>query len=80
MRGCIIRSFPLAQRLLTHPTVLAAIEDLFGGSCKRFRTKVATLIDIGPGETAQPLHRRAPITIPTPPLAFILRTDDACAC
>jgi ectoine hydroxylase-related dioxygenase (phytanoyl-CoA dioxygenase family) len=28
-----------------------------GANCKRFRLKVATHIDIGPGETAQPLHR-----------------------
>ena len=38
-----------AQGLLTHPTVIGAMERLMGASCKRFRVKVATHIDIGPG-------------------------------
>jgi hypothetical protein len=46
-----------AQELLTHPVVISAMERLMGANCKRFRLKVATHIDIGPGETAQPLHR-----------------------
>ena len=46
-----------AGTLATQPLVLDVVDRILGSYCDRFQIMSTTTIAIGPGETAQPLHR-----------------------
>jgi ectoine hydroxylase-related dioxygenase (phytanoyl-CoA dioxygenase family) len=48
---------PSAGSLASQPLVLDAVDNVLGPYCDRFQIMSTTTISIGPGETAQPLHR-----------------------
>jgi ectoine hydroxylase-related dioxygenase (phytanoyl-CoA dioxygenase family) len=48
---------PVCEHLLTHPTVLAAVNSLLGRSCRRIALKEIEIFAVQPGQGKQPFHR-----------------------
>ena len=67
----LLAKSPSCQKLLLHPTVLAAADRALLGSCVRYHVQYTGVMHLEPGESAQVLHRDTglyPIANPCPPL------------
>jgi len=55
--GCLIDRSPSFRPLASHPTVLGALDAVLGDHCTSYQLHLTQIIDIGPGEPAQLVHR-----------------------
>lgn len=55
--GALIARSPSARALVAHPTILETLDLSLGDHCSTFQVDLTQLVDIGPGEPAQSLHR-----------------------
>lgn len=55
--GAIIARSPTARPLISHPTILDTLDLALGDHCSTFQVDLTQLVDIGPGEPAQMIHR-----------------------
>jgi ectoine hydroxylase-related dioxygenase (phytanoyl-CoA dioxygenase family) len=55
--GALIARSPSARSLVTHPAVLDALDLALGDHGSTYQIDLTQLVDIGPGEPAQPIHR-----------------------
>ena len=55
--GALIARSPSARALVAHPTILETIDLLLGDHGSTFQIDLTQLVDIGPGEPAQMIHR-----------------------
>jgi ectoine hydroxylase-related dioxygenase (phytanoyl-CoA dioxygenase family) len=55
--GALIARSPSARILVAHPTILETVDLLLGDHCSTFQIDLTQLVDIGPGEPAQMIHR-----------------------
>ncbi|MHB1584729.1 MAG: phytanoyl-CoA dioxygenase family protein [Acidimicrobiales bacterium] len=55
--GALIARSPSARPLITHPTILDTLDLVLGDHGSTFQIDLTQLVDIGPGETAQMIHR-----------------------
>jgi hypothetical protein len=55
--GALIARSPSARTLITHPTILGTMDLSLGDHCSTFQIDLTQLVDIGPGEPAQMIHR-----------------------
>jgi hypothetical protein len=55
--GALIARSPSARTLVSHPTILETVDLLLGDHCSTFQIDLTQLVDIGPGEPAQMIHR-----------------------
>lgn len=53
----LVRKLPFIHPILTDPSLLAVMSGIFEKHCDSFQLNVTQAIDLGPDETAQPLHR-----------------------
>jgi ectoine hydroxylase-related dioxygenase (phytanoyl-CoA dioxygenase family) len=55
--GALIARSPSARTLVTNPTILSTLDIALGGHGSTFQVDLTQLIDIGPGEPGQMIHR-----------------------
>lgn len=55
--GALIARSPSARPLVTHPTILDTLDLVLGDHGSTFQVDLTQLVDIGPGEPAQMIHR-----------------------
>ena len=55
--GALIARSPSTRTLVAHPTILETLELSLGDHCSTFQIDLTQLVDIGPGEPAQMIHR-----------------------
>jgi ectoine hydroxylase-related dioxygenase (phytanoyl-CoA dioxygenase family) len=55
--GALIARSPTARTLMTHPSVLGALDLILGDHASTYQIDLTQLIDIGPGEPGQLIHR-----------------------
>lgn len=55
--GSLIARSPGARELAAHPTVLGVCDEILGKNASTYQLHLTQIIDIGPGEPAQMLHR-----------------------
>lgn len=55
--GALIARSPTARTLVTHPLVLEVMGLVLGDHASTFQVDLTQLIDLGPGESAQVIHR-----------------------
>jgi hypothetical protein len=55
--GALIARSPSARSLVTNPTILDTLDRVLGDHGSTFQVDLTQLVDIGPGEPAQMLHR-----------------------
>ena len=55
--GSLIARVPAARALAAHPTVLGVCDDMLGVNATSYQLHLTQVIDIGPDEPAQALHR-----------------------
>jgi hypothetical protein len=55
--GALIARSPSARRLVTNPTILNTLDLALGDHGSTFQIDLTQLVDIGPGEPAQMIHR-----------------------
>jgi ectoine hydroxylase-related dioxygenase (phytanoyl-CoA dioxygenase family) len=55
--GALIARSSSARSLVTHPKILDTLDRALGDHCSTFQIDLTQLVDIGPGESAQMLHR-----------------------
>jgi ectoine hydroxylase-related dioxygenase (phytanoyl-CoA dioxygenase family) len=55
--GALIARSPSARTLIAHPTILGTMDLSLGDHCSTFQIDLTQLVDIGPGEPAQMIHR-----------------------
>jgi hypothetical protein len=55
--GALIARSPSVRSLVTHPTILGALDLALGDHGSTFQIDLTQLIDIGPGEPGQMIHR-----------------------
>jgi len=55
--GALIARSPSVRTLVAHPTVLETVDLSLGDHCSTFQVDLTQLVDIGPGEPAQRIHR-----------------------
>lgn len=55
--GALIARSPGARPLITHPTILDVLDLVLGDHASTFQIDLTQLVDIGPGESAQMIHR-----------------------
>ena len=55
--GSLIARVPAARDLAAHPTVLGVCDDMLGVNATSYQLHLTQVIDIGPDEPAQALHR-----------------------
>jgi ectoine hydroxylase-related dioxygenase (phytanoyl-CoA dioxygenase family) len=55
--GALIARSPAARPLIVHPTILGVLDLVLGDHASTYQVDLTQLIDIGPGETAQAIHR-----------------------
>ncbi len=55
--GALIARSPSARSLVTHPTILNTLDLALGDHGSTFQIDLTQLVDIGPGEPGQPIHR-----------------------
>ena len=55
--GSLIARSPAARELAAHPTVLGVCDAILGPNASSYQLHLTQMIDIGPGEQAQMLHR-----------------------
>lgn len=55
--GALIARSPTARTLITNPVMLDIMDRVLGDHASTFQVDLTQMIDIGPGETAQTIHR-----------------------
>jgi hypothetical protein len=55
--GALIARSPTARSLITHPTIIDALDLVLGDHASTFQIDLTQLVTIGPGEPAQMIHR-----------------------
>ena len=55
--GALIARSPSVRALVAHPTILGTLDLTLGDHCSTFQIDLTQLVDIGPGEPAQQIHR-----------------------
>ena len=55
--GALVARSPACRALIMHPTMLAACDGFLLPACDTYQLHLTQAISIGPGETAQPIHR-----------------------
>jgi ectoine hydroxylase-related dioxygenase (phytanoyl-CoA dioxygenase family) len=55
--GSLIARSPSFRELAAHPAVLGVCDEILGPNASTYQLHLTQIIDIGPGESAQPLHR-----------------------
>jgi ectoine hydroxylase-related dioxygenase (phytanoyl-CoA dioxygenase family) len=55
--GSLIARSPAFRELAAHPSVLGVCDEILGPNASTYQLHLTQIIDIGPGESAQPLHR-----------------------
>jgi ectoine hydroxylase-related dioxygenase (phytanoyl-CoA dioxygenase family) len=55
--GSLVARSPGARELVAHPLVLGVCEEVLGPHATSYQLHLTQIIDIGPGEPSQPLHR-----------------------
>jgi ectoine hydroxylase-related dioxygenase (phytanoyl-CoA dioxygenase family) len=55
--GALIARSPTARTLITNPVILSALDRVLGDHGSTFQIDLTQLVDIGPGEPAQMIHR-----------------------
>jgi ectoine hydroxylase-related dioxygenase (phytanoyl-CoA dioxygenase family) len=55
--GALIARSPGTRTLVAHPTILGTIDFALGDHCSTFQIDLTQMVDIGPGEPAQMIHR-----------------------
>lgn len=55
--GALIARSPTARELIAHPVILNVLDLTLGDHASTYQVDLTQVIDIGPGETAQDLHR-----------------------
>jgi ectoine hydroxylase-related dioxygenase (phytanoyl-CoA dioxygenase family) len=55
--GALIARSPSARTLITQPRVLDTLDLVLGNHCSTYQIDLTQLVDIGPGEPAQAIHR-----------------------
>ena len=55
--GALIARSPTARTLITHPTIIDALDLVLGDHASTFQIDLTQLVTIGPGEPAQMIHR-----------------------
>jgi ectoine hydroxylase-related dioxygenase (phytanoyl-CoA dioxygenase family) len=55
--GSLIARSPSFRELAAHPSVLGVCDEILGPNASTYQLHLTQIIDIGPGESAQPLHR-----------------------
>jgi hypothetical protein len=55
--GSLIARSETARTLVTHPVVIGVCDDILGANSTSYQLHLTQIIDIGPGEPAQYLHR-----------------------
>lgn len=55
--GALIARSPAARSLVTHPAILAVMDIVLGDHSSTYQIDLTQLVDIGPGESAQMIHR-----------------------
>lgn len=55
--GALVARSPAARELVMHPMVLGVCDAVLGPNATVYQLHLTQVIDIGPGEPAQPLHR-----------------------
>jgi hypothetical protein len=55
--GALIARSPSTRTLVTHPTILGTLDLSLGDHCSTFQIDLTQMVDIGPGEPAQMIHR-----------------------
>ncbi len=55
--GSLVARSTASHELITHPVVLGVCDRILGANATTYQLHVTQVIDIGPGEPAQPLHR-----------------------
>ena len=55
--GALIARSPSARSLITHPTILETLDLSLGDHGSTYQIDLTQLVDIGPGEPAQMIHR-----------------------
>ena len=55
--GALIARSPSSRTLVAHPTILETLELCLGDHCSTFQIDLTQMVDIGPGEPAQMIHR-----------------------
>ncbi len=55
--GSLIARAPAFRDLATHPIVIGALDEILGDHATSYQLHLTQVIAIGPGETAQPIHR-----------------------
>lgn len=55
--GCLIARSPTARTLVTHPTVLDVMDQVLADHASTYQIDLTQLVDIGPGESGQMVHR-----------------------
>ncbi len=55
--GALIARSPSARQLVAHPTILETVDLTLGDHCSTFQVDLTQLVDIGPGEPGQMIHR-----------------------
>ena len=55
--GALIARSPSVRALVTHPTILSTLDLTLGDHASTFQVDLTQLIDIGPGEPGQMIHR-----------------------
>jgi ectoine hydroxylase-related dioxygenase (phytanoyl-CoA dioxygenase family) len=55
--GSLIARSPAARDLVTHPTVIGVCDEILGANATSYQLHLTQIIDIGPEEPAQMIHR-----------------------
>jgi ectoine hydroxylase-related dioxygenase (phytanoyl-CoA dioxygenase family) len=55
--GSLVARSPAARELVAHPAVLGVCDEILGANATSYQLHLTQIIDIGPGEPAQMLHR-----------------------
>jgi Phytanoyl-CoA dioxygenase (PhyH) len=55
--GALIARSPSSRPLITHPTIIDALDRVLGDHASTFQIDLTQLVTIGPGEPAQMIHR-----------------------
>jgi ectoine hydroxylase-related dioxygenase (phytanoyl-CoA dioxygenase family) len=55
--GSLVARSPAARELVAHPAVLGVCDEVLGPNATSYQLHLTQIIDIGPGEPAQMLHR-----------------------
>ena len=71
--GALLSRCPITRDMVTHPLLLDTADRVLGPHCVRYQLNYTGAMDVGPGESAQTMHRDTgfyPIQNPAPPLTL----------